>query len=148
MMQMSVTMHPIWQSGAVALAVAVIGALLLQMLVQRVLPVDLRREHTALGSTIFAVIGTTYAVLLAFMATTAWEQYSAAQALARHEADLPAASTMPATASPTRRGLHCAPTSRPISRRSSTSSGPPRSPGMRCRLPSRSWRTSSRRCWR
>ena len=48
----------------------------------------MRRAHTVLGAAIFAVIGTTYAVLLAFMATTAWEQYSAAEELARHEADL------------------------------------------------------------
>lgn len=88
MMSMSVTMHPIWQSGGVILAVAVAGALVLQMLVHRFLPARLRREHMVLGSAIFSVIGTTYAVLLAFMATTAWEQYSAAEALARHEADL------------------------------------------------------------
>jgi hypothetical protein len=88
MMSMSVTMHPIWQSGAVLLAAAVACALILQILVQRFLPATLRREHTVLGAAIFSVIGTTYAVLLAFMATTAWEQYSAAQALARHEADL------------------------------------------------------------
>lgn len=88
MMSMSVTMHPIWQSGAALLAAAVVGALLAQMLVQRFLPAALRREHTMLGAAIFSVIGTTYAVLLAFMATTAWEQYSAAEALARHEANM------------------------------------------------------------
>jgi hypothetical protein len=88
MMAMSVTMHPIWQTGGVILAVAVAAALLLQMLVHRFLPARLRRAHTALGAAIFSVIGTTYAVLLAFMATTAWEQYSAAEALARREANL------------------------------------------------------------
>lgn len=88
MMSMSVTMHPIWQSGAIILVAGVAGALIMQILVQRLLPADLRRAHTELGAAIFAVIGTTYAVLLAFMATTAWEQYSAAEALARHEADL------------------------------------------------------------
>ena len=85
---MSVTMHPLWQSGGVILAAGVFGALLLQALVHSFLPASLRRQHTALGSAIFSVIGTTYAVLLAFMATTAWDQYSAAEALARHEADL------------------------------------------------------------
>ena len=88
MMSMSVTMHPIWQSGAIILVAGVAGALIMQILVQRLLPAELRRAHTELGAAIFAVIGTTYAVLLAFMATTAWEQYSAAEALARHEADL------------------------------------------------------------
>jgi hypothetical protein len=88
MMSMSITMHPIWQSGAVILAVAVLSALLLQLLVQRFLPVTIRQEHTVLGGAIFSVIGTTYAVLLAFMATTAWEQYSAGEALARREANL------------------------------------------------------------
>jgi hypothetical protein len=88
MMAMSVTMHPIWQSGAVILAAGVAAALILQLIVHRILPASMRRDHTELGAAIFAVIGTTYAVLLAFMATTAWEQYSAAEALARHEADL------------------------------------------------------------
>lgn len=88
MMSMAVTMHPIWQSGAVILVVGVASALLLQLLVHHFVPAALRREHTLLGGAIFSVIGTTYAVLLAFMATTAWEQYSSAEALARHEADL------------------------------------------------------------
>ncbi len=88
MMSMSVTMHPIWQSGAVVLVIAIAGALLLQLVVHRVLPPMLRQEHTVLGAAIFSVIGTTYAVLLAFMATTAWEQHSAAEAVARREANL------------------------------------------------------------
>ena len=88
MMSMSVTMHPIWQSGAVILAAGVAGALLLQILAHRLLPAMVRHDHTVLGAAIFSVIGTTYAVLLAFMATTAWEQYSTAEALARREADL------------------------------------------------------------
>lgn len=88
MMSMSPTMHPIWQSGGVILAAGIAGALLLQIVVHRFLPAAVRRQHTLLGAAIFSVIGTTYAVLLAFMATTAWEQYSAAEALARHEADL------------------------------------------------------------
>ena len=88
MMQMSVTMHPIWQTGGIILAATIVAALLLQIIVHRFLPIMLRREQTELGAPIFAVIGTTYAVLLAFIATAAWEQYSAAEALARHEADL------------------------------------------------------------
>jgi len=88
MTSMLVTMHPIWQSGAVVLAAAIISALVLQVLVHRVLPAALRREHTELGAAIFSVIGVTYAVLLAFVAMTAWEQYTAAQALARREANL------------------------------------------------------------
>jgi hypothetical protein len=88
MMLMEVTMYPIWQSGVAILLAGIAGAVLLQVLVHRFVPAALRREHTVLGAAIFSVIGTTYAVLLAFMATTAWEQYSSAEALARHEADL------------------------------------------------------------
>ena len=88
MMSMSVTMHPIWLTGAVILAVAVAAALGLQLLAHRALSAPVRQQHTALGGAIFSVIGTTYAVLLAFMASTAWSQYSAAQDLARHEANL------------------------------------------------------------
>ncbi len=53
MTSMLVTMHPIWQSGAVVLAAAIISALVLQVLVHRVLPAALRREHTELGAAIF-----------------------------------------------------------------------------------------------
>ncbi len=88
MMATAVTMHPIWQSGGVILAVGIAGALALQVLVQHFLPASVRDRHTVLGGAIFSVIGTTYAVLLAFMATAAWEQHSAAAALTRHEADL------------------------------------------------------------
>ena len=88
MMSMSVTMHPIWQSGGIILLAGIAGALLLQTLVHHFLPAALRRDHTMLGAAIFSVIGTTYAVLLAFMATTAWAQYSAAETLARNEANL------------------------------------------------------------
>ncbi|WP_428491181.1 hypothetical protein [Rhodopila sp.] len=88
MMQMSVTMHPIWQTGGVILAAAIVAALLLQIVAHRILPISLRREQTELGAAIFSVVGVTYAVLLAFIATAAWEQYSAAEALARHEAAL------------------------------------------------------------
>jgi Protein of unknown function (DUF4239) len=88
MMAMSVTMHPIWQSGVVILAAGIAAALVLQLLVHHFLPASVRRQHTELGGVIFSVIGTTYAVLLAFMATTAWEQHSAAEDLSRHEADL------------------------------------------------------------
>ena len=83
----SAAMHPVWQSGALLLAAAIAGALILQLVSQKMLPTLLRQKHTVLGAAIFTVIGTTYAVLLAFMAMTAWEQYSAAEALARHEAD-------------------------------------------------------------
>jgi hypothetical protein len=88
MMAMSVTMHPIWESGGVILAAGIGGTLVLQVLVHRFLPASVRLQHTLLGAAIFSVIGTTYAVLLAFIATAAWEQYSTAEALAGREADL------------------------------------------------------------
>ena len=81
-------MHPILQSAPIVLCVVVTSALLLQILVQHIYPAKLRRDHTALGGAIFSVIGTTYAVLLAFMAMAAWEKYSTAKALAQHEANL------------------------------------------------------------
>ncbi len=81
------TMQPIWETGVILLMVTVAGALVLQLAVHKTLPAMLRQEHNVLGAAIFTVIGTTYAVLLAFMAMTAWEQYSAAETLARHEAD-------------------------------------------------------------
>ena len=87
-MSMLIETHPIWQSGFFVLIAAVAAAMLLQLVVQRFLPAMLRREHTMLGAAIFSVIGTTYAVLLAFMAMAAWEQYDAAGTLARHEANL------------------------------------------------------------
>ena len=88
MMSTLVTMHPIWQSGAIVLGLTIMAALTMQLVVQRFLPQRLRREHTELGSVIFSVIGVTYAVLLTFVATTAWEQHTAAETLARREANL------------------------------------------------------------
>jgi hypothetical protein len=49
MMSMAVTMHPIWQSGAVILVGGVAGALIMQILVQRLLPVEVRRAHRVRG---------------------------------------------------------------------------------------------------
>ena len=88
MMSTLVKMHPIWQSGAIVLGLTIMAALTMQLVVQRFLPQRLRREHTELGSVIFSVIGVTYAVLLTFVATTAWEQHTAAETLARREANL------------------------------------------------------------
>ena len=87
MTSMLVTMHPVWQSAIAVLGVTIAAALMLQVIVQRFLSHRLRREHTELGTAIFSVIGVTYAVLLTFVATTAWEQHTAAESLARHEAN-------------------------------------------------------------
>jgi hypothetical protein len=56
MMSMAVTMHPIWQSGAVVLVAGVAGALIAQILVQRLLPAEVRRAHTELGAAMLLLI--------------------------------------------------------------------------------------------
>ena len=65
-----------------AMAVAVGGLIL----VQRLVPIALRREHNDVAGFIYAVLGVTYAVLLGLMVVAVWEQWEVAKATADDEA--------------------------------------------------------------
>src|ERR671919_1517564 len=59
----------------VPVLVAVVGLLL----VQRLVPPDLREEHNDVAGFIYAVLGVAYAVLLAFMLIAVWQNYETAK---------------------------------------------------------------------
>ena len=79
---------PIWLAALLIIAVAISGAVLIELLVRRVVSADLRMSHTAVASAMFGVVGTTYAVLLAFVAMLAWEGFNHAQSVTDTEASL------------------------------------------------------------
>jgi hypothetical protein len=78
--------YPIWQVGLFLAGAAVLGAVLLELCARRLLPIELRRRHNDVAAAIFSIIGVTYAVLLAFVATVAWEGFNQAKAASYAEA--------------------------------------------------------------
>jgi hypothetical protein len=78
--------YPIWAIGFLLMGAAVIGAMVLELVACRLLPMDLRRQHNDVAAAIFSIIGVTYAVLLAFVATLAWEGFNRAKAASYAEA--------------------------------------------------------------
>ena len=56
------------------------------ILVQRLVPIDVRRQHNDVAGFIYAVLGVTYAVLLGLMVIAVWEQWEAAKHTADDEA--------------------------------------------------------------
>jgi len=66
----------------VSMAVAVGGLIL----VQRFVPISLRRQHNEVAGFIYAVLGVVYAVLLGLMVVAVWEDWEAATDRADQEA--------------------------------------------------------------
>src|SRR5918992_34998 len=56
------------------------------ILVQRLVPIDVRRQHNDVAGFIYAVLGVVYAVLLGLVVVAAWEQWHAAAGRADQEA--------------------------------------------------------------
>ncbi len=79
---------PLWATGVMMAGLAVLGTVCVELVTRRFVPLSLRRDHTVVASAIFTVIGTTYAVLLAFVAMLAWEGSIKAQAITDTEASL------------------------------------------------------------
>ncbi len=79
---------PLWQSGLLLTGGAVIGAVVIEATARKLIPHEVRMEHNVVASAVFTVVGTTYAVLLAFVAMLALEGYNRAEAVADHEASL------------------------------------------------------------
>jgi hypothetical protein len=63
--------------------VASVGGLIL---VQRLVPIALRRQHNDVAGFIYAVLGVTYAVLLGLMVVAVWEEWNRAAVTADNEA--------------------------------------------------------------
>jgi hypothetical protein len=80
--------YPIWAVGFSLAIAAVIATMLLEIGVRRIVSADFRRQHNDVAAAIFSIIGVTYAVLLAFVATVAWEGFNKAKAASHLEAVL------------------------------------------------------------
>ena len=57
------------------------------VLVQRMVPIELRKQHNDVAGFIYAVLGVAYAVLLAFVAIVVWEDYETAESTVESEAN-------------------------------------------------------------
>ena len=79
---------PIWAAGLLMICLAIGGAVLVELIARRVIPQQQRLDHNVMTAAMFTVTGTTYAVLLAFVAMLAWDGYNHAQALTDTEASL------------------------------------------------------------
>jgi hypothetical protein len=78
--------YPIWAVGFLLVIAALIGTSLLEFAMRRIVSPEVRREHNDVAAAIFSIIGVTYAVLLAFVAMLAWENFNQANAASYREA--------------------------------------------------------------
>jgi hypothetical protein len=79
--------YPLWGVGLLLAAAAAFGAVLLGLATRLFLALEFRRRHNDVAAAIFSVIGTTFAVLLAFVAMLAWEHFNEAKAASYAEAE-------------------------------------------------------------
>jgi hypothetical protein len=66
---------------------SLLSSLLLLLVFHRFLPVDLRSAHNDVAGFTIAIVGVIYAVLLAFIAVSAWETHGKAQEVVQIEAN-------------------------------------------------------------
>ncbi len=78
--------YPLWGVGLLLVGLAAFGTVLLGLATHQFLALEVRRRHNDVATAIFAVIGTTFAVLLAFVAMLAWEHFNEAKAASYGEA--------------------------------------------------------------
>ena len=67
--------HPTWIVGSIIVALIVLFSCVALVIFDRIVPVRVRRSHNDVVGFCIAVTGVIYAVLLAFIAVTAWESY-------------------------------------------------------------------------
>ena len=79
---------PIWGAGLLMAALVIGGAIAVELVARRAIPHHVRDGQNAVAASMLSVIGTTYAVLLAFVAMLAWEGFLRAQAVTDTEASL------------------------------------------------------------
>ncbi len=78
--------YPIWWVGLLLAGASAFGAIFLGLVVRPCLSLEFRRRHNDVAAAIFTVIGTTFAVLLAFVAMLAWQHFNDAKAASYAEA--------------------------------------------------------------
>jgi hypothetical protein len=79
---------PATLSAALIVGGTVLLSLAGLLLVHRLVPHALRRSHNDVAGVLIAVVGVVYAVLLAFVAVSVWEDYNSADAIVHREASL------------------------------------------------------------
>jgi hypothetical protein len=79
---------PTWLSGSLIVFTAVALSMLGLTCFHYFVPTELRRAHNDVAGFILAVVGVIYAVLLAFIAVSTWENFNKAQDAAEFEADM------------------------------------------------------------
>ena len=79
---------PTWLSGTIIVLGAVGISLLALTCFHRFVPSDIRRAHNDVAGFIVAIIGVINAVLLAFIAVSAWENFKKAEDAAESEANM------------------------------------------------------------
>lgn len=79
---------PTWLSGSVIVLLAITLSLLGLACFHRFVPSELRRAHNDVAGFILAIVGVIYAVLLAFIAISTWEDFNKAQDSAELEANM------------------------------------------------------------
>lgn len=88
MQPQTIASMPIWVAGGVISGVAIGAAGLIELLIRWLISSRLREAHAAVAASMFSVVGTTYWVLLAFVAMLAWDGYNRAGAVTDDEAPL------------------------------------------------------------
>ena len=78
--------YPIWAVALLLIGFASAGAVVIELVARWLLPVSVRQAHNDVAAPMFCVIGTTFAVLLAFVAMLAWESFGTARTAAVNEA--------------------------------------------------------------
>jgi uncharacterized membrane protein len=73
--------------GLFAVSLFMLASVAGLVLVQRLVPIELRKQHNDVAGFIYAVLGIAYAVLLGLVVVAAWEQFQTARNTANREAD-------------------------------------------------------------
>jgi Ca2+/Na+ antiporter len=73
--------------GLFALSLFVLASVAGLILVQRVVPIEIRKQHNDVAGFIYAVVGIAYAVLLGLVVIAVWEQFQEARDTVEREAN-------------------------------------------------------------
>jgi hypothetical protein len=68
--------NPTWLWGSVFVALVTAISCLGLIAMHRFVPVETRRQHNDVAQAMMSVVGTSYAVLIAFIAVTAWQSFT------------------------------------------------------------------------
>jgi Protein of unknown function (DUF4239) len=73
--------------GLLGISLFVFASVAGLILVQRLVPIELRKQHNDVAGFIYAVVGIAFAVLLGLVVVAVWEQYQTARDTTEREAD-------------------------------------------------------------